>query len=57
MEFDEPPNRIIIYKRPLEEDFPNRYELREEIRKTVIHELAHHFGYSDRDIEKWTNVY
>ncbi len=21
-----------------------------EIRKTVIHELAHHFGYTDRDL-------
>src|SRR5205823_1034509 len=42
------PHRIIIYKRPLEEDFPDRRQLREEIRKTVIHELAHHFGYTDR---------
>ena len=51
------PHRIIIYKRPLEEDFPNRSELLDEIRKTVIHELAHHFGYTDRDLEKWTDVY
>jgi predicted Zn-dependent protease with MMP-like domain len=51
------PHRIIIYKRPLEEDFPDRAELMDEIRKTVIHELAHHFGYSDRDLERWTDVY
>lgn len=51
------PHRIIIYKRPLEDDFPSRQELMEEIRKTVIHELAHHFGYTDRDLERWTNVY
>jgi predicted Zn-dependent protease with MMP-like domain len=51
------PHRIIIYKRPLEEDFPDRDELMDEIRKTVIHELAHHFGYTDRDLEKWTDVY
>jgi predicted Zn-dependent protease with MMP-like domain len=44
------PHRIIIYKRPLEEDFPERRELMLEIRKTVIHELAHHFGYTDRDL-------
>jgi predicted Zn-dependent protease with MMP-like domain len=56
LEFDQLPHRIIIYKRPLEEDFPRAIELREEIRKTVIHELAHHFGYSERDIDKWTNV-
>jgi predicted Zn-dependent protease with MMP-like domain len=57
MDFDEPPHRIFIYKRPLEEDFPRRDELLKEIRKTVIHELAHHFGYSDRDLERWTSVY
>ncbi len=51
------PHRIIIYKRPLEEDFPERRQLLDEIRKTVIHELAHHFGYTDRDLEKWTDVY
>jgi predicted Zn-dependent protease with MMP-like domain len=51
MDFEDPPHRIIIYKRPLEEDFPGRRELMMEIRKTVMHELAHHFGYTDRDLE------
>ena len=46
-------NRIFIYKRPLEEDFPKRKDLMIEIRKTVVHELAHHFGYTDRDLEKF----
>jgi predicted Zn-dependent protease with MMP-like domain len=23
------------------------------VRKTVIHELAHHFGYTDADLEKF----
>ena len=27
--------------------------LRTEIRKTVIHELAHHFGLTDRDLERF----
>lgn len=47
------PHRIIIYKRPLEEDFPDRRRLLTEIRKTVVHELAHHFGYTDRDLERF----
>jgi predicted Zn-dependent protease with MMP-like domain len=47
------PNRIIVFKNPLEEDFPDPHELRIEIRKTVIHEIAHHFGWSDRDLEKF----
>jgi predicted Zn-dependent protease with MMP-like domain len=50
-------HRLVIYKRPLEEEFPDRAELLDEIRKTVIHELAHHFGYTDRDLERWTTVY
>jgi predicted Zn-dependent protease with MMP-like domain len=50
------PHRIIIYKRPLEEDFPDTEELMHEIRKTVLHELHHHFGYSERDISRWTDL-
>jgi predicted Zn-dependent protease with MMP-like domain len=47
------PHRILIYKRPLEEDFSDRRQLMIEIRKTVIHEVAHHFGYTDHDLEKF----
>jgi predicted Zn-dependent protease with MMP-like domain len=49
----ENPDRILIFKFPLEEDFPDPKELRIEIRKTVIHEIAHHFGWSDRDLEQF----
>jgi predicted Zn-dependent protease with MMP-like domain len=38
------PAKISIYRRPLEESFPDPRELREEIRITVLHELAHYFG-------------
>src|SRR5262245_23767601 len=41
------PNRITLYRIPLEEDFPDRRELAEEVRETVIHELAHHLGIDD----------
>jgi predicted Zn-dependent protease with MMP-like domain len=46
-------HRLVIFKRPLEEEFPDRKSLLIEIRKTVIHELAHHFGLSDRDLERF----
>lgn len=49
----ESPNRILIFRDPLAEDFPDRKELLIEIRKTVVHEIAHHFGLSDRDLEKF----
>jgi predicted Zn-dependent protease with MMP-like domain len=38
------PDKISIYRIPLEESFPDIDELREEIRITVLHELAHYFG-------------
>ncbi|HMO56683.1 MAG TPA: metallopeptidase family protein [Roseiflexaceae bacterium] len=41
------PDTITIFRIPLERDFPNRTELREQIRRTVLHELAHFFGISD----------
>ncbi len=41
------PATIIIYQQPLEHDYPELAELRVEVRRTVLHELAHHFGISD----------
>jgi predicted Zn-dependent protease with MMP-like domain len=38
------PNRITLFRLPLEEDFPDPVDLAEEVRITVIHELAHHLG-------------
>lgn len=39
-----PPDTISIYRLPLEESFRDPEELRDEIRITVLHELAHYFG-------------
>ncbi|HXF97064.1 MAG TPA: metallopeptidase family protein [Gaiellaceae bacterium] len=38
------PDKISIYRLPLEEAFPDPAELRREIRITVLHELGHYFG-------------
>jgi predicted Zn-dependent protease with MMP-like domain len=38
------PDRIAIYRLPLEEEFEDPEELEHEIRITVLHELAHYFG-------------
>jgi predicted Zn-dependent protease with MMP-like domain len=46
-------HRLWIFKRPHEEEYPDPKRLRTEVRKTVIHELAHHFGYTDRDLERF----
>jgi predicted Zn-dependent protease with MMP-like domain len=46
------PNRISLYRRPLEEDFPDPAELEAEVRMTVLHELAHHLGIDDDRLEE-----
>lgn len=38
------PDRIVIFRGPLLEDFATEEEIRAEIRTTVLHELAHFFG-------------
>jgi predicted Zn-dependent protease with MMP-like domain len=38
------PARILVYRLPLVDDFPERAALRREVRITVLHEIAHHFG-------------
>ena len=38
------PDRIAIYRLPLTESFPDPRVLEDEIRITVLHELAHYFG-------------
>ncbi len=46
------PNAITIFRLPLEEDFPDPGDLEEEVRITVIHELAHHLGIDDDRLEE-----
>ena len=41
------PNRITLFRLALEEDFADPIDLSEEVRITVIHELAHHLGIDD----------
>ena len=42
------PDKITIYRRPLERLYGADHErLRREIRRVVLHEVAHHFGISD----------
>ena len=46
------PNRISLFRLPLEEDFPDRAELEAEVRMTVLHELAHHLGIDDDRLDE-----
>jgi predicted Zn-dependent protease with MMP-like domain len=46
------PNRITLFRRALEEDFRDPLDLEEEVRVTVIHELAHHLGIDDDRLDE-----
>jgi predicted Zn-dependent protease with MMP-like domain len=41
------PDEIVIFQRPIEQQARTRRQLVEQVRKTVLHEIAHHFGISD----------
>jgi predicted Zn-dependent protease with MMP-like domain len=41
------PDTITIFRQPLLRDFPDPDKLRAQIRRTVLHEIAHFFGIDD----------
>jgi predicted Zn-dependent protease with MMP-like domain len=46
------PNKITLFRLALETDFADPDELAEEVRLTVIHELAHHLGIDDDRLDE-----
>jgi predicted Zn-dependent protease with MMP-like domain len=48
-----PPDKISIYQGPLERLYgADPVRLRAEIRRVVLHEIAHHFGISDERLRE-----
>jgi len=45
-------DRLMLYRRPLEARARSKPELVELVREVVIHEVAHHLGLDDDDIEE-----
>ena len=44
------PDRIVIYRRPIEAMARDRQQIRKEIRITLMHEIGHHFGLDEDDL-------
>jgi predicted Zn-dependent protease with MMP-like domain len=44
------PDRIVIYRRPIEAVARDRREIRKEIRITIMHEIGHYFGLAEDDL-------
>jgi predicted Zn-dependent protease with MMP-like domain len=46
------PDRIIIFQEPIEAICSTQEELVEQVRRTVVHEIAHHFGIDDERLSE-----
>ncbi len=46
------PDRITIFQRAIESECASDDEIADEIRKTIQHEIAHHFGISDARLDE-----
>lgn len=47
------PDVILLYRQPLLDDCRDRDELIHEIQLTLLHEIGHHFGLSDEEMDAW----
>lgn len=47
------PDVIFLYQKALEEDFRDREELIREIEITVVHEIAHYFGFDEGTLVRY----
>ncbi len=46
------PDKITVFQRPIEAACATRADVVKEVRVTVIHEVAHHFGISDAELDQ-----
>jgi predicted Zn-dependent protease with MMP-like domain len=46
------PDKITIFKYAIERVARTEEQIKEQVRKTVIHEIGHHFGLSDVELRK-----
>jgi predicted Zn-dependent protease with MMP-like domain len=47
------PDVIVLYRRPLLDACPTRRRLIHQIQLTLLHEIGHHFGLSDDEMDAW----
>jgi len=47
------PDVILLYRQPLLDDCRDREDLIHEIQLTLLHEIGHHFGFTDEEMDAW----
>ena len=47
------PDVIVLYRRSLLDACPTRTKLIHQIQLTLLHEIGHHFGLSDDEMDAW----
>jgi predicted Zn-dependent protease with MMP-like domain len=47
------PDVIVLYRHPLLEDSQTREDLIHQIQLTLLHEIGHHFGFTDEEMDAW----
>ena len=47
------PDVIVLYRRSLLDACPTRPRLIHQIQLTLLHEIGHHFGLSDEEMDAW----
>ena len=47
------PDVVLLYRHPLLDDCRDREELVHQIQLTLLHEIGHHFGLTDEDMDAW----
>ena len=46
------PDKITIFRKPILEAAENEEKVKEIVRETVWHEIAHHFGFDEKGVRK-----
>lgn len=47
-----PPDRITLFQRPIEDSCDTEAEIEEQVRRTLLHEVGHHFGIDDDRLDE-----
>lgn len=51
------PDVIVLYRKPLMAAFRTRRGLIRQIQLTLLHEIGHHFGFSEEEMDAWEHEF